>query len=674
VTNVARLPRGLALALAAFAVAMAAALPATAAVPPATSLAATKASEWWLTALHVPAALRAAPAAGKGVTVAVLSTGVDTSHPDLAGTVTAGPNFSETGREQGSSYWGNDGTAAASLIAGHGHGPHGTEGVTGVAPGARILSVQVTLEYDDPLTADAAVTRRLPDAIAAGIRWAVGHGASVIALPLDPGSLGAPGNPATGGSAAEKAAVSYALAHGVLLVAPAGDNGAEGNSVNYPAAYPGVIAVGATTRAGQLSPFSNTGSYVALAAPGAGTTPDPPVSGMTRDPAAGLIVAAPSGKYQALASSDMSSALTAGVAALIRSRYPWLTVPEVTEALERGVAPPPADAGGAGWGHGELDAAAALSSAAAIAAAHPAPAPSTAPSAAPSAKPTVHPASAKDTRQVAARPSDPGHLLRSLVVDLAIAAGVLIACLVGAIALTRLRRQRARTSRSPGHARHAKRQSDPPTASIPARVVIWPSTPVTPATSDGPLGKHSGTLATHNGPLGKHSGILAKHTGPIGKHTGPIGSHSGPIGSDSGPLGSPNGPLGSDSGPLGRHSGPLGSPNGILGKHSGPLGSHNGPHRRPQPTGNPPWQPATPPRDPAEPPAMLPAQTAADKPTSSLAPWEQSPEEFAVAPPVDDLAPWPISNTGPMYVWNPATATGPILAVNDDEDWPDDED
>ena len=80
----------------------------------------------------------------------------------------------------------------AGLIAGHGHGAGGASGITGIAPRARILSVQVTLEYDDPLNSDAAITQRLPAAIAAGIRYAVGHGASVIALPLDPGTLGPP--------------------------------------------------------------------------------------------------------------------------------------------------------------------------------------------------------------------------------------------------------------------------------------------------------------------------------------------------------------------------------------------------------------------------------------------------------------------------------------------------
>ena len=185
------------------------------------------AAEWWLPALGVAAAWRAAPAAGQGVTVAVLSTGVDGSHPDLTGTVTTGPDFAQTGRGPGQAYWADEGTAVAGLIAGHGHGSGGSDGVTGIAPGARILSVQVTLEYNDPLDADAAVTGRLPAAIAAGIRYAVAHGATVISLPLDPGMMGARGGAAAaaGGSQAERAAVAYAISRDVLLVAPAGDNG-----------------------------------------------------------------------------------------------------------------------------------------------------------------------------------------------------------------------------------------------------------------------------------------------------------------------------------------------------------------------------------------------------------------------------------------------------------------
>ena len=147
------------------------------------------------------------------MTIAVLSTGVEAAHQDLAGAVTAGPDYSRSGRKAGGPFWGSEGTAVASLIAGHGHGADGAAGITGIAPAARILSVRVTLEYDDPLNSDPAVTKRIPDAIAAGIRYAVGSGARVIALPLDPSTLGptAAGDLAvTGGSPAERAAVSAA--------------------------------------------------------------------------------------------------------------------------------------------------------------------------------------------------------------------------------------------------------------------------------------------------------------------------------------------------------------------------------------------------------------------------------------------------------------------------------
>ena len=323
------------------------------------------------------------------MTVAVLSTGVDGGHPDLTGTVTTGPDFAKTGRGPGQAYWADEGTAVAGLIAGHGHGAGGSEGITGIAPGARILSVQVTLEYNDPLDPDAAVTGRLPAAIAAGIRYAVAHGATVISLPLDPGMMGAAGRgsaAAADGSQAERSAVAYAISRDVLLVAPAGDNGGGGNAVNYPAAYPGVIAVGATARDGELAPFTNTGSYVALTAPGAAGPPVAPDPGGIAGPPVGLTVAAPDGGYQTLASTDMAAALTAGVAALIRGRYPWLTAAEVTQAIEDGATAPgsgPAGSGAAspgaapGWGHGALNAGNALARAAVIAAAHPRPAPAT---------------------------------------------------------------------------------------------------------------------------------------------------------------------------------------------------------------------------------------------------------------------------------------------------------
>jgi Subtilase family len=330
------------------------------------------AAEWWLGALNTQQAWGVAPEEGAGVTVAVLSTGVAAGQQDLVGNVTAGPDYTGSGRSQGGPFWGAEGTAVASLIAGHGHGPggssgsagksagagwpgkqsqgssSGTEGITGVAPLARILSVRVTLEYNDPEDGDAAVTRHLPDAIARGIQYAVAHGAKVIALPLDPGWLGPDGesSPAAGGSPAEQAAVRDALAHNVVLVAPAGDDALAHGATNYPAAYPGVIAVGATASNGKPANFSSIRPYVTLTAPGVG-----------------LAVAAPD-SYATLSTTDLSAALTAGAAALVRSRYPELTAAQVTQSLEEGATP--ANPKVPGTGNGALNVAGALNSAASI--------------------------------------------------------------------------------------------------------------------------------------------------------------------------------------------------------------------------------------------------------------------------------------------------------------------
>ena len=304
--------------------------------------------EWWLAGLHVTRAWQTTE--GAGITVAVLSTGVAAGHPDLAGFVSTGPDFTGSGRPAGGPFWGTDGTEVAGVIAGHGHGTGGESGILGIAPAAKILSLRVNLEYNDPLNSDPAIARRLPAAIADGITYAVDHGARVIDLPLDPGTAGLTGQgdpAAAGGSQAEQAAVAYALRKNVVLVAPAGDDALGPGVVNYPAAYPGVIAVGAVARDGQLAPFSSRHSYVSLTAPGVD-----------------LIAAAPPDDYARISSTSTSSGIVAGVAALVLSRFPQLTVAQVTLALTGGTATD--RAGPPGTGHGTVDAARAVEEAAAI--------------------------------------------------------------------------------------------------------------------------------------------------------------------------------------------------------------------------------------------------------------------------------------------------------------------
>src|SRR5208282_4532916 len=108
----------------------------------------------------------------------------------------------------------------------------------------------------------------------------------------------------------------YALAHDVVLVAPAGDDATASDAPNYPAAYQGVIAVGAFNSAFIKAPWSSHDSYVTLTAAGAG-----------------IEAADNTGGYRTVNSTAAASAVVSGIAALIRSRYPSLSVAQVTKAL-----------------------------------------------------------------------------------------------------------------------------------------------------------------------------------------------------------------------------------------------------------------------------------------------------------------------------------------------------
>jgi Subtilase family len=303
-----------------------------------------RSAEWWLNALGIRQSWTATR--GAGVVVAVLSDGVDAKQRDLTGVVTTGPDFTGTRQESGQ-FFGQTGTGIASLIAGHGYGPSSQSGVVGVAPSARILSIRVTLPADDPAMSTAAPG--LTGAIASGIRYAVAHGASVIDLPIDPGQPGSGGtggaSAAAGGSAAEQSAISYALAHNVVLVAPAGDDGAGTDAVNYPAGYSGVIAVGAVNSSYVKPPWTSGQRYVTLTAPGWG------------------VMAATNTGFQEMSSTSAASAVAAGVAALIRGRFPGLSAAEVRQAMITGTILRRADGLDHGSGYGVINAPLALTAA-----------------------------------------------------------------------------------------------------------------------------------------------------------------------------------------------------------------------------------------------------------------------------------------------------------------------
>jgi hypothetical protein len=369
-------------------------------------------SEWWLQALHVTQAWESSH--GSGVTVAVLDTGVDASQPDLSGSVTTGPDFTNSGRTAGKPFWGIHGTGVASLIAGHGHGPNHSEGIIGIAPAAKILSVRVTLESNDPLLSSATTAAGLPNSIARGITYAIRHGADVIDLPLDP--VTKPGAAGSGGGLAERRAIRRALARHVVLVAPAGDNGAGTDAANYPAAYRGVISVGAFDSHFVKAPFTSQQQYVTLTAAGSGV--------MAANPAHG---------YKAINSTSAASAMVAGAAALIKSQFPAMTPAQVTRALTRSTAFRPKGGHSSGSGYGTLDAGAALMTAAKIAEAVPKSANSAGGS--PPSAPAVHPAAVSR------------NLGRTLAIDAGFAVVVFLVLLGVILAIRSGQRRRARSAR-----------------------------------------------------------------------------------------------------------------------------------------------------------------------------------------------------------------------------------
>jgi type VII secretion-associated serine protease mycosin len=287
---------------------------------------------------------------GKGITVAVLDTGVDGSAVDLAGSVSIGPDYTMGANPPGYQPPHLHGTYIASLIAGHGSGPGRAEGVIGIAPAAKVLSVRVIPDDQEPGFRLYNASPHFTDAVGRGIRYAVGHGAKVINM-----SLGGPSP-----SRQTRAAVAYAIAHDVVVVAAAGNSGsarASFSPYSYPASYTGVISVGAATGQGTRASFSERNSSVLISAPGV------------------MIVGAGpgSGQYIQASGTSPASAFVAGVATLIRAAYPKLSPTLVAQALITSTRHRPTGNYSPSTGFGEVDAVAAMRAASRLTSAKPSP-------------------------------------------------------------------------------------------------------------------------------------------------------------------------------------------------------------------------------------------------------------------------------------------------------------
>ena len=261
-----------------------------------------RAGEWWLTTWKmVPVVWPLTE--GAGVTVAVVDTGVQASVPDLRGAVLPGGDVTghhSNGETDFNAEGDGHGTMMSVLIAGQGYGT----GMIGMAPRAKILPVVVHAAAADG-TADPAM-------MAAGIMYAANHGARVIDVSQEHSSASA-----SGCDAAEQAAVAYALARDIVVIAAAGDTDLTGTGPAEPASCAGVVAVGAVQPKRVLWPGNTHQPYITVVNPGA----DLITSG--RD---GRLVSGVSGTRAA-------SALAAGAVAVIRSRYPTMPWYRVIQRL-----------------------------------------------------------------------------------------------------------------------------------------------------------------------------------------------------------------------------------------------------------------------------------------------------------------------------------------------------
>jgi subtilisin family serine protease len=225
---------------------------------------------------------------GSGTTVAVLDTGV-ASLPDTQNSLLSGADFSAgtTSSGNGQTDLDGHGTAMAVTIAGAGNV------TTGLAPSAKILPVRITLGATNG-----------PDAMAAGIQYAIRQHVSVINISQVVSSE----------DSALANAIQDALNSNIVVVAGTGNDG--GTSVSYPAAYSGVVAVGAIDQSGSLWSNSDTGAQVALTAPGVN---------IPQEDNAGSAVSG--------TGTSASTAYVSATVALIRAAHPSWTAGQVIRDL-----------------------------------------------------------------------------------------------------------------------------------------------------------------------------------------------------------------------------------------------------------------------------------------------------------------------------------------------------
>jgi type VII secretion-associated serine protease mycosin len=249
------------------------------------------------------------------VTVAIVDTGVS-PHRDLRNNLLSGTDV-VTG-DSGQIDTNSHGTSMAGLAAAHGDGEHGA---LGIAPHSKILPVKIVGQDG----------RDTPNDVARGIQFAIDRQVDVVSVSY----TGAP-------STTLRIAVDRAVKEDIVVVAGVG-NRPESLSVGFPAAYDGVLAVGAVGRDGEHAELSVTGEAVAIAAPGVD-----------------IYSTSTNNNYSKGSGTSAATAIVAGAAALVRSKYPELSAHEVVHRLTATATDKGAPGRDEQYGYGVLNLVAAL--------------------------------------------------------------------------------------------------------------------------------------------------------------------------------------------------------------------------------------------------------------------------------------------------------------------------
>jgi len=257
--------------------------------------------DWGLTTIGINKTI-ASGFRGNGINVAVIDSGVSSTHPDLTrsdgnSVVTTGTSFvSEFGDDSYTDYNGH-GTHVTGIIAAQDN----AIGKVGISPNVNILAVKVLNSEGDGYLSD----------VLAGMEWAVDHGAKVINM-----SLGFPED-----EPSLKAMSDAVVNAGVSLVVAAGNESDVGqdltkDNVLYPAKYPSTITVGATNSSNTRAYFSSVGNEVEVSAPGEGVT------------STYLL-----GTYKKMSGTSMATPYVSGLVALYRQAFPTATNAQIRQLL-----------------------------------------------------------------------------------------------------------------------------------------------------------------------------------------------------------------------------------------------------------------------------------------------------------------------------------------------------